>query len=50
MFLNSLDSKPKESNITGLNNSSEVSKLSEPEIAEKIARLAYLEKSIYSHK
>ena len=48
MFLNSLDSKPKESNITGLNNSSEVSKLSEPEIAEKIARLAYLEKSIYT--
>ena len=43
MFLNNSDTKPKE-----LNNSSEVPKLTEPEIAEKIARLSYLEKSIYT--
>jgi hypothetical protein len=48
MFLNNSDSKPKESNITLLNNPYEVPKLTEPEIAEKIARLAYLEKSIYA--
>ena len=48
MFLNNSDPKPKELNITGFNNSTEVTKLTEPEIAEKITRLAYLEKSVYT--